>query len=67
MDRAAPVTGLVLSCLAVAACLAPAGAQGKGIPASGVIDLARDADASLVGGTVRDRAGFAVEVVGDAA
>jgi hypothetical protein len=65
MDRCAPVTGVVLSCLAVAACLAPAVAQAKGIPASGVIDLAGEADASLVGGTVRDRAGFAVEVVGD--
>lgn len=65
MDRAAPVTGLVLSCLVVAACVGPVVAQGKGIPASGVIDLAGEADASLVGGTVRDRAGFAVEVVGD--
>ena len=65
MDRGAPVTGRVLSCLDVATCLTPAVAQGKGIPASGVIDLAREADASLVGGTVRDRAGFAVEVVGD--
>ena len=32
MDRGAPVTGLVLSCLAVATCLTPAVAQGKGIP-----------------------------------
>jgi hypothetical protein len=67
MQRRA-LTGRLVGFVAVgalAAGLAPGAAQAKGIPASGVIDLASDADAALTGGTAGSRAGFAVAQVGD--
>jgi hypothetical protein len=57
----------VLSAMALSIGLltGPADAGAKGIPASGVIDLASEADASLVGGGAGERTGFAVAQVGD--
>jgi hypothetical protein len=62
MRCATVLTAMTLSAGVLAG---PTDAGAKGIPASGVIDLAAEADASLVGGGAGERTGFAVAQVGD--